>query len=367
MKILYVCTTTDMGGAEKALFSLACACQEKGHQVKVISLKAAGSVARLLKEKNIEVVSFNLRGLFRPVETAGVLARLIQEIQSFQPDVVHASLYRAIQLCRMAKKRIAFKLLTTPHYDLSKQSFFHRFLDRALKPADDVSCAESRSTETFLKNTQRYAEEKLRLVNNGVDTAVFKFSPQKAQEMREKLGFTAENVVFICTARLSVEKNHLLLLESFAALKQRNPQVRLLLAGDGSEREKLQSFVKEKGLEKEVSFLGEVSNIVDFLLVSDVFILVSSIESLPISLLEACSCSLPAIVSKCGDMPRVVLHGQSGFVCNGQDPVLLSVLMAELAENKSLRKKMGQKAREIIEQNYSTPTETYLQLYEELK
>ncbi len=356
-----------MGGAETALRTLALCAKEAGHNVKVISLKPLGSVGKDMQERGLSVLSFDLAGKWNPLETAGVLARLVQEIEQFSPDVVHAFLYRAIQLCRLAKRRTSFKLITTPHYDLSHKGYFLRLLDRALKNADDISCAESRSTADFLEKKQKYQTDKVRLVGNGVDLAVFCPNENTRKAVREQFGWKKQEVVFCCVARLSPEKNHRLLIDAFSAVQARNPAVRLVLVGDGPEKEKLWALICKKGIEKSVLLAGEVSNVCDFLLASDVFVLVSSIESLPISLLEACSCGKPSIVSKAGDMPRVVMHGQTGFVCAGSDQVLLSALMAELAENAPLRQQMGLAARKRIEQYYPAPEKTYLKIYQEIQ
>ena len=366
MKILYVCTTTDMGGAETALRALSLAVQKAGHTVRVVCLKPLGSVGKDMQEQGLDVVSLNLAGKWRPIATAGVLARLMQQIESFQPDVVHAFLYRAIMLCRLAKKHLSFKLITTPHYDLSRKGYLLRLLDRALKNADDISCAESRATADFLEKKQKYQTEKVRLVSNGVDLTRFRPDDKARQAARQQFGWKPEEIIFICVARLSAEKNHPLLLQAFASIRKHNPLARLVLVGDGAEKEKLSQWVHKKGLENAVVFAGEVSNTVPFLLASDVFVLVSTIESLPVSVLEACSCAKPCIVSKVGDMPRVVLHGQTGFLCNTQDPVLLSVLMAELAENETSRQQMGQAARQRIERYYPAPEKAYLKIYQEL-
>ena len=80
MKILYVCTTTDRGGAETALYRLAVAAQQAGHAVKIISLKPLGALAAPLQQAGLPVVSLDVQGKFRPVQTAGALARLLKEI-----------------------------------------------------------------------------------------------------------------------------------------------------------------------------------------------------------------------------------------------------------------------------------------------
>ena len=99
------------------------------------------------------------------------------------------------------------------------------------------------------------------------------------------------------------------------------------------------------------------------MLASDAFVLVSLEESLPLSLLEACSCGLPSIVSKVGDMPRAVLHGKTGFVCNGQDPIIISALMDQFLADPVNRKQMGSDARVHIKTQYGAKEKIYLKIY----
>lgn len=365
MKILYVCTTTDRGGAETALHRLALAAQQAGHTVKVISLKPLGRVAAAMQQDGLTVISLDLLGKFKPVQMAGALARLVGEIQNFAPDVVHAFLYRAIQFTRMAKRRAVFKLVTSPHYDLSKQNYAMRLWDRSLKEADDISGAESEQTFLFLRDKQRYDASKLQLVCNGVDVNYFSPNAYERKQVRERLGLTDQHRVFCCVARLAKEKNQELLLQSAAAVYAKNPFLRVILVGDGPENANLRHFSQNKGLEKAVLFVGEQNDVRPYLWASDIFVLPSLVESLPLALLEAGACGLPAIVSKVGDMPRIVEHGKTGFVFNGKDPILLSVLMAELAENRDLAAQMGRAARSKIEQKYPAPEQIYIKLYEQ--
>ena len=317
-----------------------------------------------MRTGGLNVISFDVADKFGAVQTAGALARLIKEIQNFQPDVVHAFLYRAIQLCRQAKRHVPFKLITTPHYDLSKQNYFKRLWDRALKNADDISCAESQKTADFLTQKQKYLH--VELICNGVDSTYFAPDAQARANEREKLGFAPENVVFCCVARLSAEKNHTVLLHAFSWVHAKNPSARLLLVGDGAQKEKLTELVRQNNLEQAVLFTGEVSDARPYLQAADVFVLPSKTESLPLALLEASACGLPAIVSQAGDMPRVVVHGETGFVFNGTDAALLSVLLAELLENTELRQKMGKLARTRTEHNYPPAEPIYLELYNKI-
>lgn len=366
MKILYVITTTDCGGAERALLRLARAARDVGHTVKIISLKPAGTVAGQLREDGFDVLSLDVQNKFSLRQSARALARLVEEIKTFRPDVVHAFLFRAIQLCRQAKKYAAFKLITTPHYDLAKQTVFKRLWDRALKNADDISCAESQQTADFLLKKQKYNSKKVHLICNGVDSLFFSPNAQARANERKALGFSPQQIVFCCVARLSKEKNIAFLLQAFAWVHAKNPDSRLVLVGGGAEKPEIEAILLKNGLKEAVLMTGEIQDVRPYLRAADIFVLPSKIESLPLALLEACACGLPAIVSKVGDMPHAVLHGETGFVFSGNNITILSMLMAELLANASLRKKMGKQARTHIEQNYPPAEPQYLELYKNM-
>ena len=118
MKILYIITSTDVGGAEKALAELA-AFTAKEHTVKVLSLKPLGPVARELQAAGVEVASLNMQWYSQ----MRIIQKLSAAVEAFRPDIVHAMLYRGIEYARTACAGKGIKLITTPHFDLSKKNF----------------------------------------------------------------------------------------------------------------------------------------------------------------------------------------------------------------------------------------------------
>ena len=96
MKILYVITSTDVGGAEKLLVELVKTVSPL-HTVRVVSLKHAGSLADELKSVGASVVSLEMTGA-----GLGCVSKLAEEVKTFQPDIVHAMLFRAIEFARLA-------------------------------------------------------------------------------------------------------------------------------------------------------------------------------------------------------------------------------------------------------------------------
>ncbi len=359
MKILYVITSTHTGGAEQALVSLVNLIGQ-GNTVRVVCLKPLGPLAKPLKDAGAEIISFDMKGA-----GLGMVARLVQEIEAFRPDIVHAMLFRAILFARLACAGRKVKLVTTPHFDLSKKPFYLRWADRVLKNIDTYCVAESASTYNYLLQVQHYPPLKTALIANSAKKSLFFKDNSLRNQMRASQGFMEAEIVFICVARLAPVKNHITLLKAFAKISPQYPQARLVLVGAGTEKTKLETFIQTHALEKQILLAGEQKNINAWLNMADVFVLVSKEESLPLALLEAQQVGLPCIVSRVGDMPQKVKHGETGFVCNGQDETVLSCILAELCENETLRARM---ARQTLHQAaYSKDfSQQYQQFYEQL-
>ena len=358
MRILFVITSTHTGGAEKALADLALALHPT-HQIRVLSLKPLGPVAQALIQAGVEVKSIVSRWPGKAVQL------IRKEIMSFQPDIVHAMLFRAIEYTRIACAGLAVKLITTPHYDLSKKSFVYRLMDGMLHKRDTLTVAESLSTANYLVQTQGYAKEKVYFLPNGVDKAKFFKDASLRQAMRDKYSFHVKTIVFISIARLADVKDPLTTLKAFRNVWHRNKDTRLIYVGEGEMRAKLEAYIQACGMQEAVFVLGEQEDINSLLNMADVFVLSSKEESLPLALLEALQVGLPCLVTRVGDMPRWVTHGQNGFVFSVGDITVLSCLMNLLADEAATRISMSEKSLETASK-IAVPAQTYQQIYQQV-
>ena len=206
MRISYVISSTQTGGAEKFLASLAKVIIQKGHQVRVICLKPLGPIAKLLQTQGAEVTQLPAGKL-----PGKQIRALRKEIEQFKPDLIHAMLFRAIEYTRLACAGKDIKLITTPHFDFSKRPFLYRVADCLLKEKDTLTIAESVSTGNYLIKKQHYRKDKVYILPNGVDKNRFYKDTSLRKAMRDKYGFHVKTTVFICVARLAEVKEPLLL------------------------------------------------------------------------------------------------------------------------------------------------------------
>lgn len=155
-----------------------------------------------------------------------------------------------------------------------------------------------------------WLKNKICVISPGVD--VRKFRPLEKNKLRKKYGFTQKDKIIIFVGRLEKEKNLGFLIKTFGTVKNEVQNAKLLLVGEGTERNRLNSMVNESGL-KDVVFLGVLSHdrIPEVLNCSDVFAFCSLYEGSPTIIKEALLCGLPIVSVDVGDVKEVIegIHG----------------------------------------------------------
>ncbi|TPW17481.1 MAG: group 1 glycosyl transferase [Elusimicrobia bacterium] len=340
-RVLYVSTSTTVGGAEKTLFTLATLVDPKvATCIGVVSLKPKGEYARRLKEMGHSVVSLDLK------KKPGLrdLQRLAGVIQEYQPDLVVAFMYQAIQLCR-AVKRIGyaeFKLISSPRVHYRTRDDLSLMLDRWLKKADDLLVSESEASRTYLTGKMGYDEAKVRTIRNGTDVAGWTPSKADRVRVRKELSVADNEILIGSVGRLEEQKGHVYLLEAVAKLRAAHP-VRCAIVGDGPMRGVLTERIRQLGLEGVVLIPGE----------QDIFCLPSLWEGLPNALLEAMALGLPVVATSVDGIPEAVASDISGLLCAPKDSQALFVPLQDLIADPALRKRLGSSAAKVVQENFT--------------
>lgn len=139
---------------------------------------------------------------------------------------------------------------------------------------------------------------------------------------------------------------------------------RLILVGDGPERQRVELLVDKLDLRRNVLLTGFRRDVVDFLRCSDVLVLCSEIESAPLTLLEGMSSGLPVIATEVGGIPEIVADGKNGFLVPPESPRELAEKILKLNADKKLRLRMGEEARRTVLERFTT--EKVVPRYEEI-
>ena len=149
----------------------------------------------------------------------------------------------------------------------------------------------------------------------------------------------------------------------FATVRAEIP-CKLLMIGDGPERTIAEWLVREKGLTKDVYFLGKQNQVQELLNCADVLLLPSEIESFGLAALEGMACGVPAVCSEVGGLPEVIRNGVEGFLVPGHDVKTMAARTLEIVTNPHRREQMGIAARERASTTFCS--QKIIPLYEDL-
>lgn len=196
------------------------------------------------------------------------------------------------------------------------------------------------------------------VVNNGIDQQ--KFNPERQlKDIRQELGIPATSKLILFVARFIHQKQPLVLLRSFALAVQQDPQLRLLMVGDGDQKPEALALVQQLGIADKVVFEKFRQDVPDVLAAADIFVLPSLWEGLPIGLLEAMAMGKAIIGTKVDGTSEVIQHNQNGLLLDveGLEQHLAKALLALAADPEKCRM-LGKAARATISNTYSASTMT---------
>jgi glycosyltransferase involved in cell wall biosynthesis len=158
------------------------------------------------------------------------------------------------------------------------------------------------------------------------------------------------------------------LIEAAAELVGEHPALRVLVAGEGSERERLEAEIRERGLEGNVTLLGLRRDVPDLLAALDVAVVSSDFEGTPLAVLEYMDAGLPVVATRVGGLPDVIEHGRHGLLVEPGDASALAGALATLLRNPERARELGALGRErrraefSIDQTVRTLERMYLDL-----
>ncbi len=189
--------------------------------------------------------------------------------------------------------------------------------------------------------------QKCSVIYNGIDEARFSPVVAGAKPGPAELGFNLHDSDFVIGAvgTLWSNKNHVELIAALSHLKDTLPNARLVIAGEGPERERLEAAARASGLSDRVSLLGELDDVRPILQVTDVFVLPSISETFSNAALEAMSMEKAVILSNTGGMSEMVRDGVDGYIYERGDVGHLATLIAQLASAPDSRRTIGRNAR----------------------
>ena len=356
IRVCHLITTLDVGGAELMLARLVERMNRNRFRCSVISLVAPGTVAGRLRAAGIDVTSLGLRR--GRIPAAGVL-RLAGRLRSERPDVLQTWLYHADLLGLLAGRTAGVRHILWNVRNSTMRMDRYGFLSRLTLEACRVA---SRHPDGIVVNSRSGYEHHRRLgyrarawffIPNGIDTVRFRPDAAARARIRRQLGIPPAAPLIGFAARVDPMKDHRTFLRAAALLARQRPDVRFVLAGDGTlPGGPIDGLVRRAGLGPRLLRLGPWADMAGLMSSLDVATSVSHGEGFPNVVAEALACGVPCVATDVGDTARIVAG--AGVVVPPADPHRLADAWRDLiAASPDVRRGLGRAGRARIAEEYS--------------
>jgi glycosyltransferase involved in cell wall biosynthesis len=331
------------GGAEKQLVYMAQALRARGAEVRIYSLTRGEFYEGVLRDRGFLPIWVGHHR--HPAARVVVMARAFR---GFQPHIVQsthffANLYAALA-GRMAGALPIGSIRNDGAFDIDANGRWGPWLLRVPPLLIANSTAAQRHAESV-----GTPQHKIHLVANVINLAEF----DRDRETEQTADHRTEPVA-ITVCRLVPMKRLDRFIRALAIARRQVPALRGLIVGDGPERPGLEALARSiDGMTAALTFAGRSDRVPTLLRQAQMLVHTSDHEGFPNAVLEAMSARLPVVATPAGDVSRVVVHGETGYVVPFDDEDAMAAHMVRLAQSTTLRDRMGAAGRARVEQSYS--------------
>lgn len=341
-----------IGGAERQVILLAKRLRTRGWRVSVVVLSGAGGDAAVeLSAAGVNFATLEMRkGPADPRGWSGWI-RFNRWVRRQAPDVIHAHLAHATWLARGSRLAAPVRAVVDTLHSPATGTWTRRVGYRSSDWLADQVTAVSRAVRDAHLSAGMVVAGKMAVLANGVDVDTWNADAEVRKSMRRELGFFKDEFLWLAAGRLESVKDYPTLLDAMALLPQR---ARLVIAGGGPLQGELQRMSVRLDLERRVRFLGFEPNVRRWMQVADGFVLASRWEGLPMGLLEAGACALPAVATDVPGSREAIVVGTTGWLSAAGNANALAAAMSRVMQARpEERIAMGERARQHVVENFS--------------
>jgi len=367
IKILYVITKSNWGGAQRYVYDIATSLDKEAFDI-AVAAGGNGDLMEKLADAGIRTVPvpFLQRDVSIIKEFLSLFA-LFKIFKNERPDIIHLNSSKigglgAVAAFSFRIYKLRPKIIFTAHgWGFNEdRPYIMRLIIFLAQWITVIFCHKiivlSRAMYSqamyfpFSRNKIFFTEQGLRPVEltpkiearKELISAFNKTNPSRKEFPGLWIG---------CVAEFTKNKGLAYLIE--AASKSIGYDFRLLILGDGENRDKLELQISKLGLQNKIFLLGFVPDAAKYLKAFDIFVLPSVTEALGYALIEAGHAGLPVVATKVGGIPWIIKDGESGILVAPKNPEALAEALKKLLDDEELRKRMGKKNRELTFQKFS--------------
>ncbi|MDD5101671.1 MAG: glycosyltransferase family 4 protein [Endomicrobiaceae bacterium] len=358
IKLCIIVTKLELGGAQKVAISL---CQ-KINLNKFEPFLICGCGGILDKEIEGKIKVYFIRDLVReisPLKDFKALVQIYKILKQEKPDIVHTHSSKAGIIGRLGAKfaRVPNIIHTIHGFSFNdtqrilKKKLFIFFERAGAKISKYLIPVSIENINKGLKNNIG-KKEQYRYIRLGIDIDNFK-NYQLKPSLREELKLQNNDVIVTTIGPFKPQKNLTDFIKIANNIIKNNKNFKFIVVGDGEGRKDLEILIAKFNISNNVILLGWRKDISNILNSSDIFVMTSLWEGLPISTIEAMSCGLAPIVNAVDGQLEIIEDNQTGFLIKPYDIKTAVEKILLLANNIDIRKQMGQKAKDSIDNTFS--------------
>ncbi len=353
---------TDQGGAERFALGLATHLPRDRFEPWVCSTRfATPEASETLADAGISHISLRRTGKL-DVHRLGGLAMLMK---TGRFDVVHAHMFGSNVWGTVLGKLSSVPVIIAHEHNWSYTGgLMRRMVDRhVIARYATRFVAVSESNRSRMIELEGIPAEKVLVL----PTAYIPHRETDPTDIRAELGLAPDARIIGVAASLRVEKALEVMISATGQLVQTFPDVHLVIAGDGPQREVLEAHTASAGLTGHVHFLGERRDVTPILKTVNVGALSSDWEGMPLFVLECMATGTPVVATNVGGLPEMVEHDRTGLLVPPRDPAALAQAIGALLADPERGRRLAQAAHERMESfTIDTVAHRFGELYEQL-
>lgn len=346
MRVVHVVYSFGIGGLEKGITTLINYGSEDIEHI-VISFCGNRESEKLLARQA------NIFSLNKPIRNSiFFIWKLSQLLRRIKPDIVHTRNWSGMDGILAAKLAGVKTIIHGEHgwdmldpYGTDKK---RKIVRKAMSLVADQYICVSKQIESWLKNDLQIKKEVVQIYN-GID--VDRFRPvnlEQKSRIRKHMGFAKEDFLIGIVGRLDAIKNHANLFKAFKKVVKDHSHAKLVVVGDGAEREKLENERHES-----IIFLGYRPDTNILMKAFDLFVLPSFNEGISNTILEAMATGLPVVASDVGGNPELVFDWENGRLIDPGMPEQMASIIEQYIKTPSLCKLHGAMGRKMVVERFS--------------
>lgn len=350
MRIGIVCYPT-FGGSGVVATELAKGLASRGHEVHMLSYARPARLDTFESRITFHEVDLSSYPLFEyppyDLALANVMVNLIEyeklDLLHVHYAIPHAtSAYLAKQILKESAAHVP--IITTLHGTditiVGSDPTYKKVVDFSINQSDGVTAV----SDYLKEETHRLFDirKEIRVISNFID--LDRFYRQENPEFRRQLAPEGEKIV-VHVSNFREVKRVPVVVSVFDRILKAGIPARLLMVGDGPDRNRAEQRCRDLGICDKVRFMGKQEHVEKILSMSDLFVIPSGSETFGLAALEAMACEVPVISSNIGGLPEVNLEGETGFLCELDDVETMGKRAIDILTDDALHHRMSKAAR----------------------